>query len=715
MKKLISILLAAIMIAGAALLLTACGKSDPVTVTSVLTLNDAFRGTRVVTVKYPLSTQIDTVKDAIMAGEPSSKAEGVTFTYKGVEDDGYTFELTLDFYDREDYEREAAAVINRTASSYLSRKDTVLTDGTRMKENFGADDLIAWIVRATAEDASTRDLEFSYDSNTVVIGDKTYSTGTTVDISEVTGSTVTSISIKTVNDKQGTFSRTFEFVIPNSDYLAAKDDIEQYFLTNTAPAAKYSGWSPDGTGMVYQVIFEGLTIRDLRQYTSMLLDTDSVNVSYQNVDSTSTPLSEGLAFDESLDTFSFIGPDQGAPMLYYSYVLPSNTIHGDGAVFEDGKWSPAGSWQDGAYNVELSSGSVHLRVPDGVQYAVEGINFYLDSLGSERFRRTVNFLYSKDDGAAGRDYAVKYFRGKEAAAEATEDDRSLICSVVCEGTASELTAELVRLFGTGNEVTYRKNSGAFSLTTKTTFTDSIDLSAILNSANVKQPMNYYISASGAENIVSVLADGGEQIYRSADESAVSVTGGVSAVGYYGSLPITSHIIIYIIFGLLLLGATIFGAYMMMHRRRRKLSAGAQKIADAVGLTDDEMPASLTQTTTFSIAELGALSRNKRYVDEINKDIEERIENDRLTRRKEEIRRRELAEMERKVYGTTDDSAVEEVPELDISVLKAAVAQTADDAAQPDPAPEAAPAPEQPAEKTDPFSLLDETEDESDEV
>ena len=317
MKRFISILLAAMMIAAVALTLTGCGK-DPISVTSELKIDASFKGTRTVTVTYPLSADIDAIKDTIIEDDPSARVDGVTFAYKGVEDDGYCFELVFDFFDREDYEREVTEMIGRTASCYLSRKNTALTQGTRMTENFGTGDLIAWIVRDTDSDSSTEGMDFRYDKNTVVIGSETFTTGTTVQISEIKGSTVSSIGIRTVNDKQERFSRTFEFSIPDDQYNASKTAIEQYFSANTPAAAKDPHWEPNGSYWVYTVRFEDLSIRELRQYTAELLDTDSVSITYGDVDGTSTPLSEGLAFEESLDTFSFVGPDQGSPTLYYA-------------------------------------------------------------------------------------------------------------------------------------------------------------------------------------------------------------------------------------------------------------------------------------------------------------------------------------------------------------------------------------------------------------
>ena len=716
MKKLISILLIVLLIAAAAVMLTGCDK-DSISVSSVMKIDTSFKGSRTVTVKYPLSADIDAIKDAIAAGDPTAEADGVTFTYKGVEEDGYRYELLFEFSDREEYEREVSAVIGREASSILSRKSSDLTRGVRMQENFGVDNLIAWIVAANETDSSTEDMELNYDVNTVTIGSDTYETGVTVDINEVDGTTVRSISINTINDKEGRYTRTFSFEFPNEDYSTDKAVIERYFRT-VAPSAARSEWDPVNT--VYWVQYQNLKLSDLVKNTASLLDTDSVSIRYEDIDDSSTPLSEGLTFEETLDVFSFVGPDKGAPMLHYTYSLPSQTSFGSGTILRDGRWSTVGSWEDGKYHVDINTGAAHLRVTDGIQYRIDGVDFHLDSLGSERFRRTTDFLYSKREGSDGAHYAVDYFTKKGVQATLNEDDDHLICSVICEGTTAELTAKLVELFGSGNFITYSKNSGPFSLATKSTFTDYVNLDSILNASNADQPLRYFISASGAENIVSVTLDGNEKAYVSAAESFVTLSGGSGTVEYYGSIPLTSHIVIYVIFGVLLLGATIFGAYLMMNYRRPGLSSGAQKIVEAVGLSDDgddDTLAALTQTTTFSISELGILSRNKTYVDEINKDIEARIELDRLTQRKNEIRQKELRELEHKVYGSEQKpsepapapaSSLDEVPELDIDVLKAAVAQTSD-ASEADAPAASSPQPAEPP--VNPFSLLDNDDDE----
>lgn len=643
--------------------LTGC-DSPAVTVRSVLNIDDSFSGSRTVTVIYPLSADIDAVKDAILADDPAAGVEGADFRYIGVEEDGYHFELSLRFDDRDAYEGMVGAVIGRPANAFLSRKNTALTKGTRMAEDFDVRDLIAWMVRDTAADSATRDLRFDYSGNTVVIGSETFSTGSTASVNDCTGSTVSAISIKTANNKDNHYSRTFTFSIPNDTYLGNKAKIEQYFLTNTAPAAGYYGWSAEGTNMLYTVIFDDISLSDMVNYTSMLLDTDSVDIFYGDRDNSSTPLSEGLTFEESLDTFSFIGPDNGAPALEYSYSLPTSTIHGDGSVFEEGRWVGKGAWEDGVYKVSLDAGSARLRIPDGIQYAINGINFRLTALGERRFCRETDFLYSKSDGHDGMVYAEDFFAARGADVATSEDDDDLICTVTCTGTADEITKELVRYFGSGNFMAYQQSEGALSLSVKTSLTDYINLSEMLNASNANRPMTYSVSSKGGDHIVSLSVDGTEIAYTERGDSVLPITGGVGTVEYRGNIPITAHIVIYTVIGVVLLCLTVLIAVLLLKPKKRKLSPAAQELVDEIAPEDgDDKPSPATmQTTTFSIAELGALSRNKEYVDEINKDIEERLHAESLQDQKKELRARELEEMSRKVYGSADEQAVDEPAE-----------------------------------------------------
>ena len=678
MKKLISVLLIIILCLSVCAALSGC-DTPTVSVRSALDVNTSFAGSRTVTVIYPLSVNIDAIKDTLVADAPTSDTKNAEFSYIGVEEDGYHFELKLTFRDKEEYENVVGELIGRSPAVILSLKNTALTSGVRMAEDFDVKELIPWIERDTQDAQETGGMTFNYDVNTVRIGASSYDTGSTVKVNDCTGSRINSVSIKTSNDKEGNYDRTFVFSVPNDTYDRDKEAVEQYFLTNTSPDAEYTGWTAEGSNMVYTAIFNGLSMNQLIEVTSMLLDTDSADIYYGDRDNSSTPLSEGMSFDETLDTFSFIGADNGFPKLEYSYSLPTSTTHGDGMVFEGGKWVSKGTWEEGVCKFTLENGAGKISIPDGVQYSINGVNFYLVSLGDSRFRRSTEFLYSKNDGYDGMNYANKFFASKGMKSEIDETDDSLICRVISEGTADEITDELVKLFGSGNFMAYRRSEGSFSLTVKTELTDYVNIGYMLNSSNIGRPMTYYVSSEDGDNIVSVSVNGSETAYTDHNASSLPIKEGSATVEYHGNIPITSHIVIYIVIGAALLILTAAVSIMLLKPKKRRRPADPLNNPEAyesdtpVDADDtDDYSASqtsarnpLAQTTTFSIFELNARSRNKKYVDEINKDIEERIQADSIRDQKNDIRARELEEMSRRVYGDqsgedrTDDGSPEQ--------------------------------------------------------
>lgn len=664
MKKTISLILILILCLSVCAGLSGCSHPT-VSVMSMLEIDGSFAGTRTVSVIYPLSVKIDALKDRIIGDDPTGGIDGVDFTYGGVESDGYYFTLSMSFSDKEEYEKEVAALIGRSTSVFLSRKNTYLTNGTRMKEDFDVSELIGWIVKDTSEDSDTKKLSFSYDNNTVSIGSDTYSTSSTTVINECSGSAVESVDVKTTNNKNGRYDRTISFVIPNSTYSMDQDAVKAYFLANTLPEAQYAGWARQGSDMVYTAIYENLNVTKLIEVTARLLDTDSVEIYYGDRDNASTPLAEGLTFEENLDTFSFLGANGGFPVLNYSYSLPLNTTYGAGTVFEGGRWVTAGDWQNDMYSVQLKNGSARLRIPDGIQYQIAGIDFTLESLGESRFRRSTDFLYAKDGGQEGADYAVSYFESKGVAAELRENNDKITCHVAFEGTTDEITKKLVSVFGSGNFLAYDKHKGLFDLSIKTDLTDYVDLSAMLSGANAECPMTYYVSSDGGDNIVSVSVDGSETAYTRHSKSSLTIKNGCAVVRCHGNIPVTSAIVLYLILGAVLLILTAFVAIKLIQPKRPLFATPRQRsVPDERPAfepeeeeeiePDPELRSKITQTTTFSIFELNTLVKNKKYVDEINKDVEARMRAQSLEEQKKDIRQRDLKEMSRKVYGSEDD-------------------------------------------------------------
>lgn len=640
MKKLFSLFLA-ILIVLSTLMLTACGTEKAV-VESVLEIDSDYSGHRSITVKYPLSTHIDELEKELSKNNPLADSDKSTFEYVGVDQDGYKFIMDIVFDSHDDYISQVSSLVGREVSSYLSQPKSVLARGTRMKEDFDTSNLILWMDKCSDSIDETKNIEYDYAVNTVSVDGEVFNTSSTVDIQSLEGHAINSITIETTNLKDGTYDRTITFSVPNKTYVDLSGSIKEFFTTNTSPAAQYCDWTSLGSSWEYKVIYKGITIDELSEYTAMLLDTDEDEVFYGDKDNSSTPLSEGLVFEESFNTSSFIGDDKGVKLLY-KYALPTKTTHGDGSVYADGKWNAVGSWQDGIYSVDIESDNMNIRIPDGIQYAINGIRMDMEVLGKDSFVRTTELLYSKTQGIDGMHYAQDFFTSKGATVEIDEDDDNLICRVICEGTSSEITGQLVKYFGSGNFVAYSVKEKALSLSDKTELTDYINFSYMLNSTNANRPITYTVHSSCAENIIDLSCDTADAVKLSenSDTLKVDVKGGQGTVSYNGNIPDTKSIVVYCVIGALMLIATIALIIMMLRKQHHK-----------VVLKQDVAPSVSQQTTTFSIAELKARKDkiDKQYRDEIDKDIEEKIEADRIESLSREFKAKELEKLTKMVNG-----------------------------------------------------------------
>ncbi len=669
MKRFFAVILIAALCVTLCLTLSGC-DSPEVRVESVMDLTKEFKGSRVITVVYPLSADIDAIKEDIISDCPAHGTDGVSFTYLGATENGYSFELKLSFDNAAEYEAQASAVIGRDANAVLACKQNAMFSGTRMAEDFDVSDMIEWIIRDTKSASATKDYTFAYPYNKVTVGGKAYDTGSTVSVNDGSGIQVNCIDVKTYNEKASllgrTFDRSFVFTIPADTYAEKKRSINAYFEELSDGGALITD-THEGNNILYTVTYEGLSLSELEETTAAMLDSDGVSIFYGDKGNMSTPLFEGRVLEETLDTLSFSGPEGNPPTLKYTYSLPTNAVRGEGAVYQEGGWKNTGTWDDGAYRMEDASGLTHLRIFDGRQYSIDGVNIELTAQGDGTFRRVTSFLYLIKDGFEGPVYAAKFFRSKNADTTADNDDEHIICSVICEGDPDEINASLENIFGKGNYIAYERKSGALS--DKTTYIDYIDLRETLSVENAAISVTYTASAENGENIVTLTNGGSETAYKNSSDSRLEIAGGPANVGYHGVIPKAGNILLYIIFGVALFAVTTLIAYrMLVPPIRRERASFREPDPDVVEDTNnaaltvpfagEPSPNAPTQTTTFSIFELGLLSRNKMGEEEMDRDVENRMKADRLKARRKEQRRKEVEEMEKLVYGKEETPSEE---------------------------------------------------------
>lgn len=653
MKRFISLLLAVLVLASM-LILTGC-TTDSAVVESVLEIDSSYKGHREITVKYPLDTNVEELAKKLEKENPLIDSKKSKFEYLGVSDDGYAFVMDIVFYSHDDYIKQVRSIVGREVSSFLAQPDTIFTKGTRMVEDFSVADLIKWMTDVASADENTKSFEYDYAVNTVSVNSKVFNTGSTVDISQREGKPINSITIETTNLKDGTYDRTITFSIPNQTYTDLLSSVKEYFKTNTSPDAQYCDFSSRGTSWEYKVIYKGITIEQLQLYTAMLLDEDDVSVFYGDKNNSSTPLSEGLVFEENLSTMSFIDHDSNSIEIEYKYALPTKTTHGDGSIYTGGAWKNQGVWSEGVYSVTADTDTFRVRIPDGIEYMINGMRFDLEVLGRDDFVRKTEFLYSKTQGLDGLNYAKNFFEDKGAMVETSEDADNLICTVICKGSSSKITDELVGYFGSGNFVAYETENSFLSLSEQTKLADYINISHILNSANANRPMTYTAHSSCSENINDLEYEGaqGDTADSDTEKLCVNVIGGQGTVVYNGSIPDATNITILIVVLILMLLVVVGLIYFIVKKRNKNKNSGY----------DENTDCDIKPKKTFSLSKLFSDKTNKKLREEIDKDIQAKIEADRIESKAKELKQKELEQLNRMVYG---DSKGEDVVD---SVIK----------------------------------------------
>lgn len=590
MKKSISLILSVLLIFSTAVLFTSCGETN-VRVRSTLEINDAFSGARTLSLVFPGSVSADTLLPKLQRNLPETEGLKIEKSTSDNRENQLAFTISFDSYQQ--YVERVSALAGREVQVLFSKPDSILLKGVRYSEDFDIEELLSWITGVLKQEEETQTIVYDFESSVLDLDGSLFTTESTANINEVEGHAVAALTIDTANGKDDLYDRQFIFELSESVYNQLGDELKYYFDANTNELAQYSGWTSRGSVYEYQVIFKGLSIELLETVTNQLLDADDGTIAYGDFTNSSTPLSEGLTFEERLNTMSFMGEDKSYLPVTYNYSLPTNTTCGEGSVLKKGSWTAEGKWENSTYSLDTRAGVEKIHIPDGIQYAISGMHFYLDSSGGNQFKRTVDIQYSKSN-QEGVDYAYHFFKNKKADVSKEEEKDQYICRVTIEGTALEISEKTVELFGGGNYMDYAYSKHGLDLADSTSFIDYINIGYMLTAENAEKPMHYTVSSAGSEDIhtVNLQTDDGRQKLTDADENGaftVDFKGGDATVSYSATVADWGKVTLFIIVSSVLTAAAITAVIFMLGKSRK--TAGGH-------------PSAPEQTTIFNIKDLG---------------------------------------------------------------------------------------------------------------
>ena len=550
-RKIISVLLL-LLIAMPILTFYGCGEKT-FEYESMLKLDKQFKGVRTITLNSgtALITNSDT---RAKFNEIISEYCPSVLQREEVEDNGsLKYIFTLTFESKSDYLSKLSVITDRQVQATLVHPNSELAKGWHFVEDFKTDDIFSWLKNGIDE-KKYNDLQFDLSCVSNVInmdGDIQRCKGDNTEVNAVKGYAVTGLFIETTNNKKDNYDRKFTLSVPQKTYEEMGDKLITVMKKRTLDSAAYSGWTQQGNNQEYQIVYNGLSLSELQKATALFLDCDTVSLYYGDQNNSSTPLAEQLVFEENINTLSFVPKEDSKVDLSYKYSLPLKTTHGEGVQLKDGVWTKTGEWVDGIFSLKSGDSVYDIRIPDGIQYEIKGINVTLESYDDDNFTRCLDFVYSAVNGQEGRDYAYDFLNKKGVSVTRMKSDDGVICRITSKGTAKKISEEINKLFGGGNSLSYSQYTDSMSVVTNVAFTDEINISYMLTGKNKDVPLVYTLYTKGNESVSGfsgVTSDGSGDI-SSLDIDKVNgyvlhLKGGETTVKYTATLPYPQGVVIY---------------------------------------------------------------------------------------------------------------------------------------------------------------------------
>lgn len=560
LKKVISISVAVVILLSTVFLFSGCNWGG-LEVTSKLTIDGNFAGSRTVSFTVPQSVYSENLDDMIKEAAPVAEDGSVSFESAYDENGGANYTLSIYFNSQSEYIYKVENILGKDVSVNMARPDNVMAKGVRLTEDFNTTELLSWLTPVLDEDDKAFGMSLECKGATVEIEGMEYETTPAVDVNTIEGQPIQEIKIYTKNNKDGTYDRTFTILMDTNIYKTVGNDINLFFegATLTEIADSYR-WTEIDNSQQYQVIYTGLDMQQLQNVTNSMFRVNDAGISYGDTDNSSTPFIEGLAFDEKLNLSAYVGASDGNIKVTYEYVLPEETTHGTATVLNKGIWEEQGEWTGNVYALHYEGSNANVSIKDGIEFPVEKIEYTLERIGEDNYRRVTDIYYKKNEESqfSGAQYACDYFVNKGADAQTKAEDEFEICSLSIKGSAIELSIAEAELFGGGNYFSQSVSNPTLDIRTVEEIRDYIYIAPMLTEMNKDIPV-YYTVKPGDDYKVNYLAGTGcEDAVKNEDGSmTITIKDGMSDVYVVQSTPHAAKIVIYIIISLIITAAALF--------------------------------------------------------------------------------------------------------------------------------------------------------------
>lgn len=571
MKKVISISVALVILLSTVFLFSGCNWGG-LQVTSKLTIDENFSGSRTVTFAVPESVYSENLDSNIKEAAPVTEDGTVTLGYSDLEEGGTEYTLSIYFSSQSDYVSRMESLLGRDVSVNLAKPDNIMAKGVRYTENFNTTELLAWLEPVLEEDDKAFGMSLECKGAVAEIEGLEYETKPTMDINTIEGQPLQSIKVYTKNNKDGTYDRTFTILMDSNLYKTVGNQINFYFEAATdTEIADSLRWTEVDKSQQCQVVYTGLDMQQLISVTNRMFSVNDITISYGDTDNSSTPFIEGLAFDEKINLNAYVGDKNGNVPISYEYVLPEETTHGTATVLNTGIWEEQGEWSGNLYSLQYEGNCVDISIKDGIEFPVEKIQYTLQRIGDDNYRRVTEIYYKKDEESqfSGAEYACDYFTNKGADAQTRTEDEFEVCSLSIKGSAIELSIAEAQLFGGGNYFSQTVSNPALDIRTMTEIRDYVYIAPLLTEMNKEIPVYYTVLPSDDYKVNYLTGtDSGNAVKNEDGSMTITIKNGISDIYVVQSTPHVGKIIIYIVISVLITAAALYILRKLYYKNKR---------------------------------------------------------------------------------------------------------------------------------------------------
>ena len=418
------------------LFLTACGG----VVNTDMSFDDSFSGSRVMTYTISNSDYTSYVQKDLTTVESTLRGlcpQDIEITSFNQDDENIVVVFNISFISEEDYKTKVNNILSAEGIDIVPnvtflKSDAVFAKGLAYQENFSSDDLLKWmrdgIMGNGFVTSSYESYIFSSSYISLIINGEEYEKDASMSIIDVNTAKylpIDSVEFDTVLNKDGTIDRTIDVNIPDSTFVKAKDEIEQFMASRVGDIGSGT-WTEDASIHIFTIEGKGLGIDECKKMTEnftgksvgdiVLMTASELKASYAEENSIDDDESEdsdskyytlakqhifykNYFWSENIDLEDYISNRDNCVRFNY-FVNPQNGYEGivafDDNVSESTDISLNGS--DGDSNVLLFSGyckSADLNVEVNVMPSVSKYKHIVDITPTGNIKRNITVVFKE--------------------------------------------------------------------------------------------------------------------------------------------------------------------------------------------------------------------------------------------------------------------------------------------------------------------------------